>query len=348
VLVVDNGSADGSLERIRARFPHQWMLALPENRGYAGGNNAGIRAALDSGARAVLLLNNDARVARDFLLPLLWALNSDERVAAVSSAVLRADHPELLEVAWLDLYWGHGIVRRRGVNALPGEGYTERRLVDAAVGCCLLLARPALETIGLLDEGYFAYHEEVDWCFRARRAGFLVYYEPLARIWHQGSRSTERPAQPTRYPRRAAPQLGTPIPLSWNPVRSYLGARNTVRFVRRHGDLRQRVFFAASTIYSAPLEFLAVLSGEEEALKIGAFGYRRFLAHYLFDGERGCRTGRTWLRAGARLLGLPIWLVRETARAHREGRDAQVLELARGLWDGLWGRALPLQRLGLR
>jgi GT2 family glycosyltransferase len=95
---------------------------LPQNSGYAGGNNAGIQAALADGAHAVLLLNNDTEVAPDFLSPLLWALNSDPHVAAVSSAILRMDHRELLDVAYLSLYWGHGIVRHHGVNALPGEG----------------------------------------------------------------------------------------------------------------------------------------------------------------------------------------------------------------------------------
>ena len=69
MLVVDNGSRDGSVEAVRERFPAVRVLALPENRGFAGGNNAGIRAALDAGAQGVLLLNNDTRVSPDFLLP---------------------------------------------------------------------------------------------------------------------------------------------------------------------------------------------------------------------------------------------------------------------------------------
>ncbi|HSP95636.1 MAG TPA: glycosyltransferase family 2 protein [Candidatus Dormibacteraeota bacterium] len=349
-LVVDNGSADGSVERIRARFPEQWIVALPENQGYAGGNNAGIAAALAAGAQAVLLLNNDAQVAPDFLHFLLWTLNSDRTVAAVSSSILRADHREILDVAWLDLYWGHGIVRRVGVNALPGEGFAERREVDAAVGCCLLIAREALDAIGPLDETYFAYHEEVDWCFRARRAGYRLYYEPLARVWHGGSKSTERFDQPLRASRRRKAELNTPIPLSWNPVRTYLGARNTVRFVYNNGGWRERLYFAASSAYNVPLEFLAMLMREEEALKIGAFGFRRALALHCLDDGAAAPVGplARWLRAGARLFALPAWLLRESRRAHREGRDAQVLELVRGLRDGVLFRPLPLERLGLR
>jgi hypothetical protein len=349
-LVVDNGSGPEVVARIRARFPDQWILALPANEGYAGGNNAGIAAALAAGAQAVLLLNNDAQVAPDFLTFLLWAVNADRGIAAVSSAILRADHPEMLDVAWLDLYWGHGIVRRRGVNALPGDGFAQRREVDAAVGCCLLMTREALQAIGPLDDAYFAYHEEVDWCLRARRAGYRLCYEPLARVWHGGSKSTERFDQPLRASRRRKAELDMPMPLSWNPVRTYLGARNTVRFVAKNGGWRERLYFALSSAYNVPLEFLAMLMREEAALKIGAFGFRRALALYcLDDREAAARLPLArWLRAGARLFALPAWLAREIRRAHREGRDAQVIELARGLYDGVRGRPLPLQRLGLR
>ncbi|MBX3025603.1 glycosyltransferase family 2 protein [bacterium] len=349
-LVVDNGSADGSVERIRARFPEQWIVALPRNEGYAGGNNAGIAAALAAGAQGVLLLNNDAQVAPDFLTFLLWAVNADRAIAGVSSAILRADHPEMLDVAWLELYWGHGIVRRLGVNALPGAGFAQRREVDAAVGCCLLMTREALQAIGPLDDAYFAYHEEVDWCLRARRAGYRLCYEPLARVFHGGSKSTERFDQPRRVPRRRKAELNRPMPLSWNPVRTYLGARNTVRFVRKNGGWRERLYFALSSAYNVPLEYLAMLMREEEALKIGAFGFRRALAlHCLDDGDRPPLAGLArGLRAGARLLALPAWLGREAWRAHREGRDAQVVELVRGLRDGVLDRPLPLRRLGLR
>src|SRR5262245_61858564 len=103
VWVVDNGSTDGSVEAVRAGRPSVRIVALPENRGYAGGNNAGIRAARAAGARAVLLLNNDTEVAPDFLEPLLAMLNGDPLAAAVSSAVMRLDSPEVLQEAWCDV-----------------------------------------------------------------------------------------------------------------------------------------------------------------------------------------------------------------------------------------------------
>ena len=120
VWMVDNGSHDGSVEAVRKRFPDVRIVALPQNRGYAGGNNAGMRAALDAGAGAILLLNNDTEVSPDFLPPLLEVLNGDPRAAAVSSAIMRLDSPEVLQQAWCHVHYGFGLARRIGVNALPG------------------------------------------------------------------------------------------------------------------------------------------------------------------------------------------------------------------------------------
>ena len=156
VWVVDNGSRDGSVDAIAARFPEVRLLALAENRGYAGGNNAGMRAALEAGAGAILLLNNDTVVAADFLAPLLEVLNGDPRAAAVSSAIMRLDSPQVLQQAWSDIHFGFGLHRRRGVNALPGEGYDQLRRVDAGIGCSMLVAGDALARVGLLDVSYFA------------------------------------------------------------------------------------------------------------------------------------------------------------------------------------------------
>ena len=349
ILVVDNGSRDGSVEAIREQYPAVRIVALPENQGYAGGNNAGIRAALEAGAEAVLLLNNDTFVAPDFLWHLLGLLNSDEQIAAVSSAVLRADSPEVLDCAYLELYWGHGIVHRVGMNALPGEGYDVVKPVDVAVGCSLLIRAAALRDVGLFDETYFAYHEEVDWCYRAHQKGYLIYFQPYSRVWHHGSRSTD--ALVKRRPRPRAlddrPQLPNPIALSWNPVRTYLGARNTVRFVQHHGSREQKRFFLRSSLYQVPLAFLAALMEREEEIMMGIWTYRRAVAVYFFP-----RHGEAGRRLAGHLLRLPVRLFwtfpADVWRAHRAGRTAQVRELVRGLWDWYRGRPLPLERLGLR
>jgi GT2 family glycosyltransferase len=351
VLVVDNGSRDDSVAAIRRRFPAQDVLPLPENRGYAGGNNAGIEVALAKGAGAVLLLNNDTRVAPDFLDPLVWAMNSGRKVAAVSSAILRMERPEILDAAYMELHYGHGIVHRRGVNALPGEGFDECRSIEVAIGCSLLIKAGALSQVGLFDESYFAYHEEVDWCVRARKAGFDILYQPLSRVWHAGSKSTESLARTVTAPRVSAasgPQLPNPIPLSWNPVRSYLGARNTVRFIRKHATVRQKLRFLTSSMYEVPLELLAAVLRQEDALKIGSWTYGRALRlACVLNREHTSNEGAP--RRVLSVLRSLLWsLPQEVRRASREGRTAQVREHVRGLWDGVKNRPLPLERLKLR
>lgn len=348
-IVVDNGSRDGSVEAIRDRFPQLDVIALPENRGFAGGCNVGINAALQRGAGAVLLLNNDTKVAPDFLGWLVQSMNEHPRAAAVSGAVLRFDNPEVLDVAYLEIFFGHGLVHRRGVNALPGQGFDVERQIDVGVGSCLLLRREAIMRVGLLDEEYFAYHEEVDWCFRARQAGFEIWYQPLSRIWHHGSRSTSDVAATTPPPRESSvPQLENPIPLTWNPVRTYLGARNAARFVRTRGTLRQQIYWACSTAYALPLAYLAAILDGEEELMLGVWTYRRALVVACVGRMGGSPIGR-FIRTILRTPIALLWtLPRAAARARREGRTGEVREHVQALIDAIKNRPVPLDRLGLR
>jgi len=355
VVVVDNGSTDGSVEALRTRFPGVRVIALPENCGYAGGNNAGTRAALEDGAEAVLLLNNDTEVAPDFLEPLLDILNTHPRAAAVSSAVMRLEMPDALQEAWFEIYWGFGIIRRRGVNALPGEGYDQARAVDAAIGCSFLVRAAALRDVGLLDEDYFAYHEEVDWCWRARKRGWEIWYQPYSRVWHHFSKSTDvrRPGVARRWNRTREAELPNPLPVPWNPVRTYLGARNSVRFIRRNANPLRTLYFVASTLYAIPLELLAVVLEREEELKLGLLSYRRALYWFCVE-DSGVTPGRrpTAGEIVRALVRAPLALVRslprEIRRARAAGLTAQVEACARGHWDGLRDRPLPLEELGLR
>jgi hypothetical protein len=273
---------------------------------------------------------------------------------------MRLEAPEALQEAWFDIYFGFGIIRRRGVNALPGEGYDAVRAVDAAIGCSLLVRAEALREVGPLDETYFAYHEEVDWCFRARKTGWLIFYQPYSRVWHHYSKSTDvsRPRSTRRWKRQRGEELPNPLPVAWNPVRTYLGARNSIRFIRAHASLPRKLYFAASTLYNIPLEFLAVVLEREEELKLGLLTYRKVLAWYCLEETgappevlRGTRrpTLAQWVRA---LGGAPRVLIRalprEIARARRDGLTAQIEASIRGHWDGLLDRPVPLEQLGLR
>lgn len=360
VVVVDNGSRDGSVDALRAEFPSVRILALPENRGFAGGCNAGMRAALEAGAEGILLLNNDTRVARDFLLPLLDAMHSSPGAGAVSSAAFRLDRPTMLDVAYSEVRFNRRhVVQILGVNALPGEGFDRRAEVGVVNACSLLLKAEALRTVGLFDEAYFAYHEDVDWCLRARQAGYQLFYEPYSRVLHRGSRSTgvlhERPAdEPDLALGADLPNAG---PLPWNPVRTYLGIRNTVRLLRRYATRKQQLAFARACARELPLEFTALLMNAPGWMKLGRWSWGRFAHAFFVDRHPVLRTPASGrldrLRRAVALVVLPVvdtlWaLPREIARARRRGRFIEFAEYLRGLRDGILDRPLPLERLGLR
>ncbi len=350
ILVVDNGSRDDSVGRIRARFPAQAILPLAQNQGYAGGNNAGMRAALAAGAGGVLLLNNDTRVAPDFLPPLLSLMQDSLRAAAATSQILRQDRPQLLDVAYLEVHFDErNVVQLQGVNRLPSEGFDERRRVYVVPGCSVLFRSEALRDVGLFDEAYFAYHEDVDWCLRAARRGWEVYYEPYSRVFHKGSRSTERfnTRPPARVWRDDGPELPNAEPMPWNPVRTYLGMRNTVRLLRSHAKATHRLAFGLELARLLPLEATAVALGAESAYRLGTWSWQRVADAYLGGATSGARRGRL-ARVAAAPLALGWRFPRDLIGAARSGRLAEIAETLRALRDGLLDRPVPLERLGLR
>ncbi|HTY59826.1 MAG TPA: glycosyltransferase family 2 protein [Bacteroidota bacterium] len=187
VVVVDNGSSDGSQEEIRLKHPEVALLETGENLRYAGGNNAGIRYALEAGAEQIMLLNNDTTVDPDFLPAMSGTLQSSADTGIVAPKILYwADPGRLWYAGGIISFWT-GTMRHRGIRQaddgrfdIPGEtGY--------ASGCCLLAKRSTIEKIGLLDDSYYMYSEDADWSMRARRAGLRVLYEPRARVWHKVS-----------------------------------------------------------------------------------------------------------------------------------------------------------------
>ena len=174
VVVVDNDSSDDVGRAVTDAFPDVRVIRLEENRGFSGGVNAGLAAALGDGADHVLLLNNDATVEPGFLEPLVTAA-SDPGVGAVSSQILLSDPPHRV---W---YAGASYDPRRGHQGRH-EHYGEQRLpasappyaTDRACGGAMLVPRAAAERVGGLDDDLFAYAEDVDWSMRARAAGLAI------------------------------------------------------------------------------------------------------------------------------------------------------------------------------
>jgi GT2 family glycosyltransferase len=188
VIVVDNGSSDGSGDRLQREFPHVTFIRSAKNLGFTGGNNLGIDHAVKHGAEHILLLNNDTIVTPGFLEPLVTRLKSDERIAAVSGKIYYA--PESMH-GEKDVLWYAGCYQKwhtgydhTGVMLHDDGSYDTAEQVPYSSGCLMLMNGKVLREQGMLSQEFFIYWEEADWCHTARERGYICYYEPKSVIYH--------------------------------------------------------------------------------------------------------------------------------------------------------------------
>lgn len=215
-VVPDNGSTDGSLGRVREAFPEAVVVENGANLGFSGGNNAGIRAALDRGADWVVLVNNDAVLEPGTPAALREAADRHPEAGILAGKLLFEDG----RVQWagqrVGLLSGYS-GRPDGYGKPDGPAYAQERPVDRAVGALMAVSRAAIDAAGLLDDDLFAYVEDVDWSLRIREAGFACVLVPSARATHALSASTGGERVST-----------TPL---------YYGSRNTIVVCERHRPL---------------------------------------------------------------------------------------------------------------
>jgi GT2 family glycosyltransferase len=185
ILIVDNASTDGTVEAVESEFPEVEIVKNSTNLRVGGGYNAGIKKAFADGARYILLLNNDTIFKPDFLARMIEAAEDRPDIGMVGPKIYYYSDPKRIWSAGGRIEWWKGWCHQVGVRELdhgqcdvPGEA-------DWVTGCCVLVKREVVKRIGLLDESYFMYGEDTDWCFRAVRTGFKIYYEPSAVIWHK-------------------------------------------------------------------------------------------------------------------------------------------------------------------
>lgn len=212
-ICVDNGSTDGSDGLVAERYPTVELIRTGANLGFAGGNNAGIRRALERGADWVLLMNNDA-TAEPGLVPAL-----EGAVAARPDAGLLAC--KVLHEDGSVQYAGARFNARIGYSGrVQTSGADELRDVARADGAALAVSRAAVERAGLLDEDLFAYVEDVEWSLRIRSAGLAIVFVPDARVRHKGSAATGGTRSTTNL---------------------YYSTRNTIAVAERHAPLPRGV-----------------------------------------------------------------------------------------------------------
>jgi len=196
VVLVDNGSVDGSPGLIRQRFPGITVIENGRNLGFAAGNNVGIAELIRRGADYVLLLNNDTEVAPNFLRVLVEAAESIPAAGILGPTVFYFDPPDVIWSAGgsIDRY---GRPRHLEVDRRDAGTLEPVREVDYVTGCAMLVKKDVIDRVGVLNERFFMYFEESEWCARARKAGFRVVHVSGARIWHKIAPSAR--AQSCRY-----------------------------------------------------------------------------------------------------------------------------------------------------
>lgn len=214
LIVVDNGSTDGSVEYIRQALPTVELIATGRNLGFGGGCNVAMRMAIAGGAEFIWLINSDALAAPDALAELVNYADRLPQLGTVGSVLYEADQPEVVQL------WGGGQVRLYNGSSrhcrAPGP-------LDFISGASMLLRVSALAQIGLFDEAtYFMYWEDTDLSFRLRAAGWDIGVAPGAKIWHRESSSLGK-GSPTldlyftcsgvRFLRKYAPLPLVPITL---------------------------------------------------------------------------------------------------------------------------------------
>ena len=265
VMVVDNGSTDGSVSAIRAAHPEVELLETGRNLGYAGGNNVGIERAVASGADFVLVLNNDTTCAPDVVARLLDAAARHPRAGLFSPRMLYMDDPQRV---WFDgARWKPDAL----TFGFPGKDRTEAELgtedheTDYACGAALFVRAEVVRQIGAFDERFFLVWEEADWCYRAREAGWSSMVVPSARIWHR---------------------VGASFGSEASPLRTYFSARNRLVWISRHGRIAER----AAALLSALRALIPrwVTSGDPGAAlpKRMVWGTRDWLLSAVGRGER--------------------------------------------------------------
>lgn len=198
--MVDNASADGSAALVRAQFPHVQVIANTENRGFAAACNQGLQAA---SGNFLCLLNPDTQLFPGALDALASFLESNQKVGVVGPTLLHTDgtyqHAAFrfptLPMALLDFFpLNHRLLNSRLNGRYPFTLYEHPFAMDHPLGACMLVRREACTDVGLLDEQFFMYCEEIDWCRRIKQAGWAIMHAPGARVVHHGGQSTQQRA----------------------------------------------------------------------------------------------------------------------------------------------------------
>jgi len=215
VIVVDNGSHDGSPEAFRENYPQATVIENGRNLGFTGGNNVGIQRALADGADYVMSLNNDTVVDVAFLDKLVAVGERDSRIGVLCPKIYYYDKPDTLWFAGGYFSFWRGKSFSIGQGEPDNGQYDQPRDISFATGCAFLAKRKVVEDVGMYDDRFFIYFEDADLTLRVLEHGFRVVYVPSAKVWHKCSSDVQRNT-------------------SVSVFQYYHGVRNNLLLMRKH------------------------------------------------------------------------------------------------------------------
>ncbi|MDH5533362.1 MAG: glycosyltransferase family 2 protein [Candidatus Pacebacteria bacterium] len=250
VILLDNASKIPL--KLKKNYTNFELIRSDSNLGFTGGNNLAVKYALEKhNSDYILLLNNDTIVDPDFLKNLYKCSKDHPKAGLVTPKIYfeknfefyKQDYPmkERGNVIWYaggSIDWKHLSADHRGVDEVDYGQFEDVSKVDFTTGCCLLISREIVETVGLLDDNLFLYSEDVDYSLRVKKAGYDLLYCPQSVIWHKNAGSSGG---------------------SGSPVQNYYQTRNRLWIAKRHGDYRAK--------YIAFRLILRIIFGKNEVEK---------------------------------------------------------------------------------
>lgn len=241
IIIADNGSTDNSLTLFKEHFPDLIYIDNQENLGFAAGNNRALQVAIDKGYQFSLLLNTDAFVKDDIITPLLEYACLYKDVGIVQPAIYWASQPEKL--------WNGGgrlntlIGRTHSSTNKKNDQNNEIKSIDWATGCCMLIRNEVLSRVGLFNEHYFLYYEDVDLSLRFVKNSYPIHYYPEAKVYHIAGASGKK-------------EITTSNEGVIHPIIHYYNARNKIWLLRSH---TKNMFLPTVILYNS-VYYLAILA----------------------------------------------------------------------------------------
>lgn len=237
ILLIDNGSTDGSIDLFRHRYPEIEIIENKENLGFSEGNNVGIRKAIEKKTDYVLLLNNDTIVDSEFLTELIKVAEKSNKVGIVGPKIYFYNNRNKIQSVGGAINYFTGRTPLIGCNIQDKGQYNKIHKVDYVSGCALLAKIEVIKKIGFLCSDYFAYYEEVELCKKAKDNHFSVICAPNSRIWHKEAVTSKK-----------------------SNYYIYLYTRNRFIFMKRNGTFLQvvtsTVFFFATYFIINSVNFI--------------------------------------------------------------------------------------------